>query len=209
MTEFSWREELQALSNDELFILVKSQGESWSRAQLIEVFEVIMTRLIVSTKPMPEDTLEVLAEVHSRVGAVTEPSGSAAQSSSGSSTSSSASLPSHVVAAELDSLCELKDGWDGDDAPPPNNHSLAVAEVLLYGMRERGFSSPAVMACVDGGVTIVYTTSKRKVVIESFNTRELTIATSEGFGKTSVLELQASREAIQEVLKIADEFLAG
>jgi hypothetical protein len=78
-------------------------------------------------------------------------------------------------AALADDLAELRNsiiGWDGYDAPTPNENSLAAAENGLRFLKAINAEPTAVMPSADGGVGLCFMRNDRYAHIEFLNNGE-------------------------------------
>jgi hypothetical protein len=109
--------------------------------------------------------------------------------------------------AELVQFDAFRPGWDGWDAPVPNASSKFWAARVLEGLSVANKKPRHVMACPDGGVTIVLG-GEKSVRIECFNSGEIVVAKSAGPGTTTVDEFIGADDAVREVIDIASGFLS-
>jgi hypothetical protein len=110
--------------------------------------------------------------------------------------------------SEIAKLRALEVGWDGEEAAPPNEWSLGLAEEVLYMAAGKGISPSHIGPCIDEGVTIVFVQGPRKAMVEVFNSREIAGVTSEGKGRTDAFEITDDTESLDDALDRISEFLA-
>ena len=210
--------EIDDLSDHELLNFLTMGGDSFDAAQLWIIEEIVLSRIYDTERSSePNQLVAALLSVQTKAEAnvSSAPDSRPSRHTAVSGTpglhpkksESSAHEGRSFYAKEIEALCALEDGWDNDDAASPNNFALAVAEVILLGAQKNGLPVSKVGPCLDGGVTLVFSKNGKTVVIECFNTKELTLALSRGAGQTEAFEFTTSTEVINKVIEIANDFL--
>ena len=95
------------------------------------------------------------------------------------------SFDEHQAIAELR---HIEEGWDGEDAPIPNERALANANGVINVGELKGLWPYSVVPSIDGGVTIVYSKAGRHATIELTNSGDLVLTTWGGDIDTEVQE---------------------
>src|SRR5258707_15605595 len=72
-------------------------------------------------------------------------------------------------AERLSSLTDLRQGWNGHDAPAPNKQSVANARRFLAVVASSAADPERVGASAAGGVAITFRKEDRKVLVECLN----------------------------------------
>jgi hypothetical protein len=106
-------------------------------------------------------------------------------------------------------LSRLNPGWDGEGAPVPNEVSLRWATRLVEAAHGLEVEPNAVMACVDGGVSLLFARQSRKALIECFNEGDVTAVLADATGSEEAWMISETPiNLTASVMRIRD-FLAG
>jgi Arc/MetJ-type ribon-helix-helix transcriptional regulator len=108
---------------------------------------------------------------------------------------------------EIQRLATFEQNWDGLGSEPPDKIALARANQLAAQSTAIGMKPARVMACANGGVTLLFDNADRQVVIDCFNSGEIVIATTSSVDPTTADEVCADEESIREALQNARQFL--
>ena len=70
---------------------------------------------------------------------------------------------------KLENLAHLKKGWNGYEAPPPNEQALASARLYLEALQGSTLEPHRIEASVMGGVGVTHRCNHKKVYVELYN----------------------------------------
>ena len=85
-----------------------------------------------------------------------------------------------VLRAQLTNISTLEQGWNGSDAEPPNEQSLATAATILDRIEARQQGLARVAASNHGGVCLAWVSASKSGILEVLNGGDLTATTSDG-----------------------------
>jgi hypothetical protein len=113
--------------------------------------------------------------------------------------------------ARLASFRDLDTGWDGYDAPPPNDLALLRAQtVLLFLSALEATPHTTIAPSPEGGVTIAFKGPQdRYADVECFNDGEMLAMTSETGGEPTIWSLDSQPQSLQATLERITAFMKG
>jgi hypothetical protein len=111
--------------------------------------------------------------------------------------------------AELHKFENLKSGWNGYDAPPPNPAAIASASDYLCIAQQEGFQPHRIEPSVMGGIGVTHRQDNRKVYVEFYNHGAVHSLFSERSGKMHTMPVIPDDEQIRCFIVKAKEYLDG
>jgi hypothetical protein len=106
-------------------------------------------------------------------------------------------------------LYEIEEGWNGNGSAAPNAWALYWTNEVLLKASDRGLQYTAIMPCADDGVTLIFSRSGKKAIIECFNCGEIAVAISSGLNQTEAWGVPAETQNLESTLEWISDFLAG
>jgi hypothetical protein len=89
----------------------------------------------------------------------------------------------------------------------PNSFSLQWAEKILRGGASEHILPERLIACADGGVTLIFTRYRRTLVVECFNSGEVVVAKSTGPKDVTAREIALDEETVGRINREIRGFL--
>lgn len=114
------------------------------------------------------------------------------------------------VFANIDELSELADGWNGYNAPSPNENSVSTAKRFLYSMKEFGKLPTRIAASAVGGIGITQRNNNRKVCVEFFNNSLINALFADDTNETMhTLKIENTQKSFRELIMETEDYLHG
>lgn len=104
----------------------------------------------------------------------------------------------------------LEEGWNGDDAPPPEFDAALHASRLLEAMRRAGYHPTRIAASAMGGIAITRKVGNKKVLVEFYNDgRVYYLFSDRSSGSMDVKPLLLDQDSLTKFIASMREYLNG
>jgi hypothetical protein len=118
--------------------------------------------------------------------------------------------PSEIDLAEfVHKLLQLesrKPDWNGLGSNPPTFDAIGRAISVLWALKSRWIQPDRVTASAEGGVAITFRRDRKFASIESLNSGEIVVLTSDGTGNPGAREIEASDDALRRTAQDLREY---
>ncbi len=109
--------------------------------------------------------------------------------------------------AKLEGFAQLKEGWNGYTAPPPQTVAIQNARLLLQAMQQDDLRPTRLSPSAMGGVAVTRRQGKRKVLLECYNDGRVYALFSERPAAMRVVSLAADRTAFERFVQEMRDYL--
>lgn len=109
---------------------------------------------------------------------------------------------------KLESLAELRDGWNSYGSAPPNEAAINTARRILEQLRLMGLRPERIVASAQDGISIYFLSGNKSADVEIYNSGEAVASYSDGAKEERVWEVQTS-ELPRAVTEINDFIAHG
>lgn len=99
-----------------------------------------------------------------------------------------------------------KPDWNGLGSDPPTFEAIGRAISVLWALKSMWIEPARLTASAEGGVAITFRRGRRFASIESLNSGELVLLTSDGTGNPRAREMEASDDALNRTAQDLREY---
>lgn len=106
--------------------------------------------------------------------------------------------------SKIDGMQNLRRGWDGYQAEPPNASTIEQARFVLQMLYRMNFEPNRIAASAEGGIAIAFYTADRYGDVEMLNSGEVLAITSIGDGNPNAWKVEGNSQVKEALGKIRD-----
>jgi hypothetical protein len=110
------------------------------------------------------------------------------------------------IVKELLRLHSIRPNWNGLDSVPPTFDAIGRAISVLSALQETWIQPTRVTASAEGGVAITFRRHEKFASVESLNSGEIVLLTSDGTGNPCAREVAATDEALRKTAQDLCEY---
>jgi hypothetical protein len=111
---------------------------------------------------------------------------------------------------QLWGFLSLQPGWNGYNAPPPNQEAVSIATSALGALRGMPFAPSRLAPSAVGGVGITYRRGKRKAYLECYNSGQTVLLLSDDDAEQlQTCKIDPTSEGFSLLPGIVKEYLDG
>ena len=108
--------------------------------------------------------------------------------------------------ANFFSLNLKESDWNGLGSDPPTLDAIGRAISVLWALKSTWIQPDRVAASAEGGVAITFRRDRKFASIESLNSGEIVVLTSDGTGNPRAREIEASDDALRQTAQNLREY---